>query len=68
MAILDCTKRKTVKNVYSVRRSTFRKISEDVGREKPNILQVSICSSCHACLKDDVVMKEIREIVKKKQF
>ena len=43
-------------------------LCEDMGREKPNILQVPICSSCHACLKDDVVMKEIREIVKKKQF
>ena len=38
---------------------------EDVGQEKPNILQVSICGSCHVCLKDDVVMKEIREIIKK---
>ena len=41
-------------------------LCEDVGREKPNILQVSICRSCHACLKDDVVMKEIREIIFKK--
>jgi len=38
-------------------------LCEDVGREKSNILQVSICRSCHACLKDDVVMKEIREII-----
>ena len=43
-------------------------LCEDVGREKPNILQVSICRSCHACLKDDVVMKEIREIIKKSSF
>ena len=40
-------------------------LCEGVGQEKPNILQVSICGSCHACLKDDVVMKEIREIIKK---
>merc|ERR1711874_689834 len=38
---------------------------EDVSKEKPNILQVSICRSCHACLKDDVIMKEIRETIKK---
>ena len=39
---------------------------EDVGQEKPNILQVSICGSCHACLKNEVVMKGIRDIIKKK--
>merc|ERR1711913_223827 len=38
---------------------------EDVDKQQPNILQVSICKSCHACLKDDVVMKEIRETIKK---
>ena len=41
---------------------------EGVGQEKSNILQFSICGSCHACLKDDMVMKEIREIILKKQF
>merc|ERR1712090_50086 len=38
---------------------------EEVGRAKPSVLQVSICRSCHACLKDDVAMKEIRDIIKK---
>ena len=40
-------------------------LCEGVGQEKPDTLQVSICGSCHACLKDDVVIKEIREIIKK---
>merc|ERR1711874_968326 len=34
-------------------------------KQQPNMLQVSICKSCHVCLKDDVVMKEIRETLKK---
>merc|ERR1712090_78792 len=38
---------------------------EEVGRVKPSVLQVSICGRCHACLKDDVAMKEIRDIIKK---
>merc|ERR1712179_640347 len=37
---------------------------EGVGRAKASVLQVSICGRCHACLKDDVVMKEIRDIIK----
>ena len=41
---------------------------EDVDKQQPNILQVSICKSCHACFKDDVVMKEIRETIKKKHL
>merc|ERR1712179_827918 len=38
---------------------------EGVGRAKASVLQVSICGRCHACLKDDVAMKEIRDIFKK---
>ena len=41
---------------------------KDVSQEMPNITQVSICGSCHACLKNEVVMKGIRDIIKKKQF
>ena len=41
---------------------------EDAGQEKPNIFQIAICKRCHACFRDAKVIKEIREIMKKKQF
>ena len=38
---------------------------EAAGQDKPNRSKVSICRSCRACLEDEVVMKEIRDIIKK---
>ena len=38
---------------------------EAAGQDKPDRLKGSICRSCRACLEDEVVMKEIRDIIKK---
>merc|ERR1711888_176562 len=41
---------------------------EAAGQDKPNRSKVSICRSCRACLEDEVVMKEIRDIIKKRSI
>ena len=38
---------------------------KDVSQVTPKITQVSICGSCHACLKNEVVIKGIRDLIKK---
>ena len=41
---------------------------EGLGQEKPEIMQIPICKRCHACLRDAIVMNEIREAIEKSNF
>merc|ERR1712121_567094 len=41
---------------------------EAAGQDKPDRLKGLICRSCHAHLEDEVVMNEIREIIKKRSI
>ena len=39
---------------------------EGTGQEGPKLLQIPICKRCHACLRDDSVINEIREAIHRK--